>query len=85
MGGAARWKKGEAIAEGHLPHKLGFPSVSAAEAETIIFVGSEPAGARVLKCREIWERRKKDASDHQIGLLLVVRLRGVLATRHRCD
>lgn len=82
MGEAAPWKKGDVIAVGHLPHKLGFTSISAAEAKTIISIGSEPTGARALRCRETWERRKRDASGHQAQLLLVVRLRGLLG--HSC-
>ena len=84
VGGAARWKKGDAIAVAHLPHRPGFTSISAAEARTIMSVGSEPAGSRVLRCRETWERRKRDAPGHQAHPLLVARLWGLLATRHNC-
>lgn len=47
---AALWKKGDAIVVDDLPHRLGFPWFSAAEAKTTISVGSEPAGVRAPRC-----------------------------------
>lgn len=76
MEGAALLKKGDAIAVDDLPHRPGFPWISAAEAKPPHLWAQSPK----MQSREMWETKKSGVSDHQAQLLQVARLWDLLAT-----